>query len=435
MVKKIVFFFALVLLICPFTSVKADYDCFCWYTTDTTVSTDHNCAQNPGGSSATQTLCERYPQSTSPTLFCTATTSNDSTRVCDTTCSNHVPSGAKLKSCTFTGASAVGTSVSPTTTAESKTEFVYPQLNVNIPTITFSKIAEDNGTIEVNFLAEYIVGLYKYLLAIGTIFAIIWIMIAGIQYVASPGGGGAGDAKKKIMGAITGLVLLMSVYLILFVVSPDLVSFDSLKLQKISYEFVSTENTEVDIKTLGLPAPSGTGTNNVPYYSQRNYPDEIYGNACSGSPTIKTSGCGPTSMAMVMTFYGVNYDPRQVAAVFESEKYRICGSGTAYQAFTSSQLLNLGKLKSEMIPISKTDEILGHLRNSEPIIISVGPKKGADGQTLYASTFTTGGHFMVLTGVNTDDSIALNDPNSGKQSITQEELWNTIKFAVYVHKQ
>ena len=58
----------------------------------------------------------------------------------------------------------------------------------------------------------------------------------------------------------------------------------------------------------------------------------------------------------------------------------------------------------------------------EPILISVGP-----------STFTSSGHFMVLTGDNGDGTFALNDPNSGETSVDKTYLFSIIKFAVYIH--
>ena len=129
-------------------------------------------------------------------------------------------------------------------------------------------------------------------------------------------------------------------------------------------------------------------------------------------------------MAMVLSYYSASVDPKQVASRFDSEGYRICNSGTAYGAFTSSSLLRQFNLKGEIISISSHDAITEHLQNKEPILISVGP-----------SRFTKHGHFMVLTGVAANGDFTLNDPNSGIQSATQDEIFKALKFAVYIYRE
>jgi len=120
--------------------------------------------------------------------------------------------------------------------AADDTTYIQPVLSVNIPTVSFSAILDKGGYIEVNWLAEYITGIYKYLLGFSAIFAILLIMVGGLQYVASPGGSGASAGKKRITNAVTGLVLLFSAFLILFTVNPKLTAFKSLGITVIDPE-------------------------------------------------------------------------------------------------------------------------------------------------------------------------------------------------------
>ena len=115
----------------------------------------------------------------------------------------------------------------------SSTTYQKPFLSVGFPNFSFSDVINDNGYLEINWLGEYINGLYKFLLSIGGIFAVLMVMIGGIQYVISRGGGEATEAKKRIGNAITGLVLLFCVFIILYTVNPGMISFDALRIQNI----------------------------------------------------------------------------------------------------------------------------------------------------------------------------------------------------------
>ncbi len=316
--------------------------------------------------------------------------------------------------------------------------YATPQLSIKIPGVDFETPKIVSGMLESNFIGIYISGVYKFLIGFAIIVAIVMMMIGGLQYVAGATSGDIEKAKTRIRNAVEGFVLLLFVYVILFTVNPELTIFENLKIANIGrVEFVSTDKSGEDVEALGLSTPSGTGTNGVPYYSQRNFTDPYPKPASCGdssNATIKSSGCGPTSMAMVLSFYGVSVDPKQVAANFVSQSIRGC-VGTSY-SFGKSTLLG-SSLTLDSISKTKRDKIIEHLKAGEPLIVSIGPKKDSSGGVIYASTFTKSGHFIVLTGVNPDGSFAINDPNSGKQFITSDELWNTVKEGsiMYIHKK
>ena len=109
-------------------------------------------------------------------------------------------------------------------TSKQPIQFISPTLNVQIPGLTkFTDAAsgpcsydKSQTCIKSTFLAEYLTALYRFLIGASITIAIIMLMIGGFQYVLSAGGSDAGKAKTRIQNATIGLVLLLSVYLILY---------------------------------------------------------------------------------------------------------------------------------------------------------------------------------------------------------------------------
>ncbi len=76
------------------------------------------------------------------------------------------------------------------------------------------------------YIAEYIVAIYRYGISIGAILATVVLMAAGLIWLTSGGSQEKiGQAKNMISGSIIGLVLLFGSYTILNTVNPELVDF------------------------------------------------------------------------------------------------------------------------------------------------------------------------------------------------------------------
>lgn len=113
-----------------------------------------------------------------------------------------------------------------------------PQPRIRIPGLNFSDIkistnTADSGAIQLSvpYLGEYIGAVYRYLLVISSILAVVMIIIAGIQWTIS--GGNAEivtKARKKIGHALLGLLLLMISYSILYLINPNLVIIDNINV-------------------------------------------------------------------------------------------------------------------------------------------------------------------------------------------------------------
>lgn len=144
----------------------------------------------------------------------------------------------------------------------------------------------------------------------------------------------------------------------------------------------------------------------IPLYLQGNYASVQWGDTNLGK-----SGCGPTCIAMVMTYLtGETVTPPDV----------IAWSGTAYLTPTGSSW--------EFFPAAAAHYGVGYrrvkdrasvveaLENGYPIIAREQP----------GSFFSPVGHFIVLRGVTDDGQFLVNDP-AGKYSVNREFTWDEIE--------
>ncbi len=108
-------------------------------------------------------------------------------------------------------------------TSMSAPKLLTPTLQVEIPDVKFSEGKIEGNVLKVNYLGDYIAGIYKYLIGISTTIAIVMLMIGGLQWaIGASSQENISKAKKRINNALIGLVLLLSVYAILFIVNPNL---------------------------------------------------------------------------------------------------------------------------------------------------------------------------------------------------------------------
>ena len=119
--------------------------------------------------------------------------------------------------------------------------------------------------------------------------------------------------------------------------------------------------------------------NNHPYTSVGDY-----------SQTIGTSGCGPTSAAMVVTAIKGTITPPEMGDLFVQYGYRSANNGTYWSAFRwVADVFDIGYQEC-----SSLDTAVDLVRNNNYVICSVGN-----------GLFTTGGHFIVIVGIDGDTLI------------------------------
>lgn len=137
--------------------------------------------------------------------------------------------------------------------------------------------------------------------------------------------------------------------------------------------------------------------------------DERWGYETYGDDFLALTGCGPTCLSMVRCGLSGDstWNPYKTARMAENGGYYVSGSGSAWDLMTQGAA-ELGLNYEEVI--FDEEHIKSTLEEGKPIICVVGP-----------GDFTDNGHFLVLTGVDEEGNIILNDPNSRLRS---KEAWD-----------
>ncbi len=157
------------------------------------------------------------------------------------------------------------------------------------------------------------------------------------------------------------------------------------------------------------------------YYSQLDsrWRYNMYSSVNDSSQTIGTSGCGPTSSAMVVSSIKGNITPDQMANLYTQYGYRSASQGTYWSAF---------KWTADVFDIDysecyKLDDAISKLKDNHYIITSCNQ-----------GLFTYGGHFIVLIGIE-GDYVKIYDPYlyNGKFDVNTRRGKATVKGnTVYV---
>lgn len=165
----------------------------------------------------------------------------------------------------------------------------------------------------------------------------------------------------------------------------------------------SKKNQSISVKSDYKPGQ-------IPLFSQW---DERWGYHKYGNNFLAINGCAPTSLAMVAV--GLTGDttinPKVVAEYSYKNGFYVDGVGSSWNLI-SNGIEHFG-LKSEELPLIKSS-IISTLKAGNPIILTVKP-----------GTFTSTGHFLVLTGVASDGKIKINDPNS---KFNSKKTWDIDVF-------
>lgn len=141
----------------------------------------------------------------------------------------------------------------------------------------------------------------------------------------------------------------------------------------------------------------------IPHYLQTDY-----GNIPYGGGSIATSGCGPTSFAMVASYLtGKTITPVDAVSWCGNSYYKP-GVGTYWSYFAAAAShFGCGSVTQTNDP----HRVLKALSEGHPVISSQS-----------AGLFTRGGHFIVLRGVTASGKVLVNDPNdsASKNYINRE---------------
>ncbi len=133
----------------------------------------------------------------------------------------------------------------------------------------------------------------------------------------------------------------------------------------------------------------------IPHYLQTDY-----GNIPYGGGSIASSGCGPTSFAMVASYLtGKTITPVDAVSWCGNSYYKP-GVGTYWSYFAAAaRHFGCGSVTQTSDP----NAVLKALSQGRPVISSQGP-----------GLFTRGGHFIVLRGLTASGKVLVNDPNDSQ---------------------
>ncbi|MEI3348095.1 MAG: C39 family peptidase [Dysosmobacter sp.] len=144
------------------------------------------------------------------------------------------------------------------------------------------------------------------------------------------------------------------------------------------------------------------GVVDVVYFNQGEAP---WADAAYGPDEIRGYGCGPTSMAMLISsLKEETLDPAQAAREADEAGYCAPGSGS-YLSIVEGMAGRYG-LEAVSCPDLSAEELTQQLVSGNLFVALMG--KGH---------FTDGGHFILLRGVTLEGKVLVADPNSRERSL------------------
>lgn len=126
-----------------------------------------------------------------------------------------------------------------------KTDDLNPLGNMQVKIPGLDKLAEqypieceenDLGAkvCKIPWIPIYIYAIYNYFLSIGGILAAIALMIGGVIWLVSAGNASrVSEAKSWITGSVTGLIILLTSYVLLYQINPELIGMRYVELESI----------------------------------------------------------------------------------------------------------------------------------------------------------------------------------------------------------
>lgn len=132
------------------------------------------------------------------------------------------------------------------------------------------------------------------------------------------------------------------------------------------------------------------------YYSQidSRWKNKIYSSIDNASQTMGSSACGPTCAAMVVSSIKGTITPPEMADLYVKYGFRSANNGTYWSAFRwTADVFDIGYKE-----VYKLDEVVELLNDNYMVVVACGN-----------GLFTTGGHFIVIYGIE-GDTLKIYDP-------------------------
>lgn len=195
----------------------------------------------------------------------------------------------------------------------------------------------------------------------------------------------------------------------------------------------SNKTNSFMVKSRGEGVPLLGAYNGLTYYSQADnrWANKSYTSTNNPNQTMKSSGCGPTAAAIVVSSCKGSILPTTMANLFVKEGFRTANNGTSWNAFPF--IANYFAFNNYEYT-TNLNTAINYLKKGYLIIASCGN-----------GLFTTNGHYIVLVGIN-NNTISIYDTylyngkfdipsRKGKVRISGSTIYCTIdnfrKFANY----
>ncbi len=234
-----------------------------------------------------------------------------------------------------------------------------PNPSVPIPGVRFTAATEENGIITVPYLSQYISGIYRLSVGLGAILAAVMIVFGGFKYLLAASVPDVKDGKTIIQDAVIGLVVLLSSFLILKTINPQLVESNPIRIQRfveqaplVQGESFTGLPNETGVESFSQPGQCGGGASRQVTMSgvtftqlamRGNYrqgqapwgaleygpglttnspqnPCQHQNSSDSCYTTLAAAACGPTAFAEVMAYYGVRVTDPGSAQIAQNAK-------------------------------------------------------------------------------------------------------------------
>ncbi|MCL2574118.1 MAG: stalk domain-containing protein [Defluviitaleaceae bacterium] len=166
------------------------------------------------------------------------------------------------------------------------------------------------------------------------------------------------------------------------------------------------------------PQTTETDSNVIVSFSQR---DPRWADHMFGSFTMAEGGCGPTSVAMIVsTLHGTEVLPDYVATW--GSRFYVEGIGASHALFTSPAMHEHFNLEYQAISIHNDEEILEALHSGAMIITSVQSTQSPNAKSGNQGIFNPqglGGHIAVVHGVTPEGNVLVTSPRIDLSEYTE----------------
>lgn len=275
---------------------------------------------------------------------------------------------------------------------------VAPDVNfkpqVTIPGTIFT--ARQPIKVDGDTVALYLNALFKFLTGAIVVMAVVMIMWGGFKRIAAAGSEETiKGANETILGAVSGLILVLIAYTLLNLINPQLVNLKSLDIDKVDREPFYGESSDSGVADVG---------SNGDDYKQC---DPAWGNmayveANNKSCNLCSSGCGATAVAIVMKKKGLSVTPKDIGQyAIDVGARKGCSGGTRVATLIEKLSKKWSGVKYNVI----TDFVAAKkaLKDGRLLIVSVRkvPIYGQckDSKCGEGLCFCDG-HFIVLSGLD-----------------------------------